>query len=183
MYIDFYQKLSASFGHASTHRAHFMQSGLSRISFTGSCIGQTFWQTPHSTHFSRSILSWYLEPPKVLWRVPMGQKEHQALGAIEMPNIMATAVVNIHIETNTMPTLSTTPCVPIIRKIMNPIRIIKTGTLIHILLRTWGILTLRRLIGPSQKSTKLPRGHRLPQNHLPRKGAIIVSVTKTSSRK
>lgn len=40
-----------------------------------------------------------------------------------------------------------------------------------------------RLKGPSQKSTKLPLGQRLPQNHLPLKGAIIMRVANTSRRK
>jgi len=61
-------------------------------------------------------------------------------------------------------------------------RTIKIGTLIHMLRRMEGICNLR-LNGLSQKSTKLPLGQRLPQNHLPLKGAKIMSVAKTSRRK
>jgi hypothetical protein len=61
-------------------------------------------------------------------------------------------------------------------------RKMKMGTLIHMLRRIGGIGNLR-LKGPSQKSTKLPLGQRLPQNHLPLRGAIIISVAKTSKRK
>jgi hypothetical protein len=56
---EHYQKLRISLGQASTQRAHLMQSGFSNISFTGSCMGQTFWHLPHSMHFSLSTLSWY----------------------------------------------------------------------------------------------------------------------------
>jgi hypothetical protein len=112
----------------------------------------------------------------------MGQNEHQARGAMMTPKRMATAVVRRHIVTKTMPTLSTTPSVCTILKTMNPMRMMKMGTLIHMLRRIEGICNLR-LKGPSQKSTKLPLGQRLPQNHLPRKGAIIIRVAKTSKRK
>jgi hypothetical protein len=112
----------------------------------------------------------------------MGQKEHQALGAMRTPKRIAIEVVRMQMVTRTIPILSTIPLVPIILKIINPISMIKIGTLIFMLLRIDGISTLR-LIGASQKSTKLPLGQRLPQNHLPLNGAIIIRVAKTSSRK
>jgi hypothetical protein len=112
----------------------------------------------------------------------MGQNEHQALGAMTIPKRMATDVVRIHKVTKTMPTLSTTPWVCTILKTINPMRRMKMGTLIHMLRRIEGINNLR-LRGPSQKSTKLPLGQILPQNHLPLKGAMIIRVAKTSMRK
>jgi hypothetical protein len=112
----------------------------------------------------------------------MGQNEHQALGAMMIPKRMATDVVRRHIVTKTMPTLSTTPSVCTIRKTINPMSRMKMGILIHMLRKIGGIGNLR-LNGPSQKSTKLPLGQRLPQNHLPLKGAIIIRVAKTIRRK
>ena len=176
-----YQKLNASFGHASN-----TPSALYAIWFLQYLVymkrhGTDFLAYAALIHFFRSTLSWYLDPPKVLCSVPIGQKEHQALGAIVTPKKMATEVVSMQIVTKTSPTLSTIPFVPMIRKIINPMTM-KIGIPIHVLLKIDGILTFR-LIGPSQKSTKLPRGQRLPQNHLPLKGAVTIGLAKTSSKK
>ncbi len=176
------QKLSACFGQASTHLPHLMQSGLSRISFTGSCIGQTFWHLPQSMHFSPSTFSWYFLPPSALCSVPMGQKEHQVRGAMIMPKRMAIDVVRMHSVTKTIPILSTMPSVCMMRKTMNPMRAMNMGARIHMLRNRGGIFSFR-LMGASQKSTKLPRGQRFPQNQRPRKGAMIIKLAKTSKKK
>jgi hypothetical protein len=180
--IFLHQKLNARFGQASTHLAHLMQSGLSSISFTGSCMGQTFWHLPQSMHFSVSTFSWYFLPPTALCIVPMGQKEHQVRGAMITPKRMAIDVVRMQSVTKTIPILSTTPSVCIMRKIMNPMSAMKMGALSHMLRNRGGILNFR-LSGASQKSTKLPRGQRFPQNQRPRKGAMIIRLAKTSKRK
>ena len=148
----------------------------------GSCIGQTFWHFLHSMHFSLSTFSWCFLPPIALCRVPMGQKEHQVLGAMIIPKRMAMDVVRMQSVTKTIPILSTMPSVLMMRKIINPIRITKIGVRIHMLLSFGGILIFR-LKGESQKSTKLPLGQRFPQNQRPRKGAMIIRLAKTSRRK
>jgi len=159
-----------------------MQSGLSQISITGSCMGQTFWHFLQSMHFSLSTFSCYFLPPIALCSVPIGQKEHQVRGAMITPKSMAIEVVTMQRVTKTIPILSTIPSVWIMRKIINPMRTTKIGTRSHMLLN-WGGIFSFRLRGESQKSTKLPRGQRLPQNHRPRKGAIIIRLAKTSKRK
>ncbi|MDQ1260852.1 MAG: hypothetical protein QG575_33 [Euryarchaeota archaeon] len=176
------QKRSACFGQASMHLAHLMQSGLSSISFTGSCMGQTFWHLPQSMHFSLSTFSWYFLPPIALCSVPIGQKEHQVRGAMIIPKRMAIDVVRMHSVTKTIPILSTIPSVCIMRKTMNPMSATKIGARSHMLRNRGGIFSFR-LMGASQKSTKLPLGQRFPQNQRPRNGAIIIRLANTSKRK
>jgi hypothetical protein len=50
------------------------------------------------------------------------------------------------------------------------------------LLNVLGIFFFK-LIFPSQKSLKLPLGHKLPQNHLPLKGLISIKAANTNNRK
>ena len=113
--------------------------------------------------------------------VPMGQNEHQALGANHSKeNGDRCGKKAYGYKDHAYFVNYSWVCTNL--KIINPMRMMKIGTLIHMLLRVKGISNLR-LNGLSQKSTKLPLGQRLPQNHLPLKGAIIMSVAKTSRRK
>ena len=101
---------------------------------------------------------------------------------MEIPNSIEIDVVNIHMVTKTMPILSTIPCVPRILQIIKPIIAKKIGILNQRFRMKDGI-RLNLLILPSQKSLKLPRGQRFPQNHLPLKGLMIMRQAKTSSKK
>ncbi len=164
------------------HLPHLMQSLFERLLRTSNCIGHTLSHFLQLMHFSSSRIIWYLSFPKMCCSVPIGQKVHHVLGFIETPTNIATVVVVRHIITNTMPIWLNRPWVCSSLYPMNPIINRNMGTLIQRLLSTGGIF-LFWLIFPTQKSLKLPLGHRFPQNHLPLKGLMISKVTNISSMK
>lgn len=68
------------------------------------------------------------------------------------------------------------------RVIINDIMSTSIGILNQKLLKTFGIFLFLDIL-LTQKSFKLPLGQRLPQNHLPLKILVTISVAKTRSRK